>query len=83
MKTPILLSLDRFEGDAPGFAVLVDDDGDSITVPRAFVPHEARPGDVLTFSLEVDQAATQALAKRTREVQDRLSKRDPGGDVAL
>ena len=47
------------------------------------LPSEAKPGDVLTLSLEPDPAATRKLAEETRRVQDKLSERDPGGDIKL
>ena len=83
MKTPIQLSLDRFEGDSHGIAVLIYDEGAILNVPRPFLPAAAKAGDVLTVSFEIDVAATETLAKQTRDVQKRLSARDSGGDVTL
>ncbi len=83
MKTPIQLSLDRFEGDSRGIAVLIDDDGAILNVPRAFLPAAAKAGDVLRVWFEIDVAATETLANQTRDVQRRLSARDSGGDVTL
>lgn len=83
MKTPLQFSLDRFEGDAKDIAVLIDDDGETLNVPRAFLPKGAKAGDVLAVSFEIDAAATETLAKATKDIQARLSRRDPGGDIAL
>jgi Protein of unknown function (DUF3006) len=80
---PTRLSFDRFEGKGKQIAVLVADDGATLNVPRSLLPSGAKPGDVLTLSLELDPGATAKLAKETRSVQDELSKRDPGGDIKL
>jgi len=77
------LSLDRFEGKGKQIAVLLTDDGEILNMPRSLLPPAARPGDVLTLSLEQDAEATRRLAEDTRRVQDELSKRDPGGDIKL
>jgi hypothetical protein len=77
------LSLDRFEGKGNKIAVLVTDDGETLNIPRALLPPSAKPGDVLTLSIEPDPAATARLAAETQRVQDKLAKRDPGGDIKL
>jgi hypothetical protein len=77
------LSLDRFEGEGRRVAVLLTDDGRTLQIPRSLLPPGARPGDVLTLSLDHDAEATRQLAEATRRVQDRLSGRDPGGDIQL
>jgi hypothetical protein len=77
------LSLDRFEGEGKQIAVLVTDDGETLNVPRSLLPPEAGPGAVLTLTLEYDALATRKVAEQTRHVQDRLSGRDPGGDIQL
>jgi hypothetical protein len=79
----VSLSLDRFEGKSKQIAVLVSDDGETVNVPRSLLPPAAKPGDVLTVSLEIDAAATLKLADDTRRIQDKLSERDPGGDIKL
>ncbi len=81
MKTS--LSLDRFEGKAKALAVLVADGGETIHVPRSFLPAGAKPGDVLSLSLEVDREATRELHAKTASLQDELGKTDPGGDLTL
>jgi len=79
----VSLSLDRFEGKAKQIAVLVSEDGETVNIPRSLLPPAAKPGDVLTLALELDAAATRKLADETRRVQDKLSERDPGGDIQL
>ena len=59
------------------------DDGTTVNLPKSLLPPAAKPGDVLTFSLELDAGATAELKAETRSVQDDLSKRDPGGDIKL
>jgi hypothetical protein len=77
------LSLDRFEGKGKQVAVLLTDDGETLNLPRSILPPGVKPGDVLTLTLEHDPAATKQVANETREVQDRLAERDPGGDIKL
>lgn len=75
------LSIDRYEGDE--FGVLVTDDGRQINFPRDLLPKGARPGELLTLSLERDLAGTRKMKAETRSVQSDLKKRDPGGDIRL
>jgi hypothetical protein len=77
------LSLDRFEGKGKQIAVLLTDDGQTLNIPRSFLPPGTKPGDVLTLTLERDAVASEELARETRRVQDKLSERDPGGDIKL
>jgi hypothetical protein len=77
------LSLDRFEGKGKQIAVLVTDEGQTLNVPRSLLPPEAGPGAVLTLTLEYDALATRKVTDETKQVQDRLSRRDPGGDIQL
>jgi Protein of unknown function (DUF3006) len=79
----IRLSLDRFEGKGKLIAVLLTDDGETLNFPRSILPPSAKPGDVLTLTLEHDPVATRQVADETRQVQDRLAERDPGGDIKL
>jgi hypothetical protein len=77
------LSLDRFEGKGKQIAVLLTDNGDTLNVPKAFLPPNTKPGDVLTLTLEHDAQATRDVADQTRQVQDKLSESDAGGDIKL
>jgi hypothetical protein len=77
------LSLDRFEGKGKQIAVLLTDDGDTLNLPKSLLPAGAKPGDVLTLTLERDAAASRQVADETRKVQDKLAERDPGGDIKL
>ncbi len=77
------LSLDRFEGDRKQIAVLVSDDGQTVSMPKSLLPPGTKPGDVLTFTLERDAGASRKVTDETRRVQDKLSGRDPGGDIEL
>jgi hypothetical protein len=79
----IRLSFDRFEGKRKEIAVLLTDSGETLNIPSSLLPADAEPGDVITLSLERDAGATRKLADETRRVQDKLSQRDPGGDVQL
>jgi hypothetical protein len=79
----IRLSLDRFEGKGKQIAVLVTDDGKTLNLPKSILPAGTKPGDVLTLSLERDSAASKQVAEDTRQVQDRLAERDPGGDIKI
>jgi hypothetical protein len=77
---PLRLSLDRIEGD---LAVLAAEDGASVDVPRAWLPADARPGDVLTVAFARDDDATRRLAAETRAIQAELKAADDGGDIKL
>ena len=79
----ISLSIDRFEGDRKQIAVLLADDGTSINFPRGLSPKGSKPRDVLALSIERDTKATKRVADTTKQVQDQLKKRDPGGDIRL
>jgi hypothetical protein len=79
----VRLSLDRFEGKGKRIAVLVTDDGETINLPKSFLPADAQPGDVLALTLERDAAATRQVAEETKRVQEKLSERDPGGNIKL
>jgi len=77
------LSLDRFEGKSKEIAVLVNDEGQTVNLPKSLLPPGTKPGDVLTLTLERDAEASRQVADETRRVQDKLSERDPGGDIKL
>jgi hypothetical protein len=76
------LSIDRFEGEKQ-IAVLLAEDGTAINLPKALLPKGVKAGDILSFSIEKDAAATRRVAAATREVQEELKKTDPGGDLTL
>jgi hypothetical protein len=77
------LSIDRYEGERSEFAVLVTEDGRQINFPRDLLPKGAKPGELLTLTLERDLAGTRKMKAETKQVQDELKKRDPGGDIKL
>ena len=77
------LTIDRFEGDDKSIAVLLTEDGTSVNFPKGLLPRGAKAGDILSFSITRDAAATKDVADKTRQVQDDLKKSDPGGDIKL
>ncbi len=77
------LTIDRFEGDDKQIAVLVAEGLPPVNLPRALLPEGAEAGDVLALTLKVDKAATQAVAKATKALQEELTKDDTGEDIAL
>jgi Protein of unknown function (DUF3006) len=77
------LTIDRFEGDRKQIAVPLAEDGTAINFPMALLPRGVKAGDLLTFQIDRDAAATRKLAEETRKVQDQLKKTDPGGDIRL
>ena len=79
----IQLSVDRFEGEGKLIAVLLTDDGEAISLPRALLPPGVKAGDVLSMTLARDESATRKLAADTRRIQDELKATDPGGDLEL
>ena len=78
MKTT--LSFDRCEGR---FAVLLTDAGEQIDFPKELLPKGAKPGDMLSFSIDVDREATAALKKDAKALQDELRRTDSGEDIKL
>jgi Protein of unknown function (DUF3006) len=83
MSTRLCVSLDRFEGKGKELAVLLTDGGETLNIPRSLLPSGSKPGDVFTLSLQRDAEATRDLADETLRVQDKLTERDPGGDIKL
>jgi hypothetical protein len=80
---PFRVSLDRFEGNRKRTAVLIADDGTPINFPKVLLPKGSKAGDILTVTIERDQAATTELVERTKAVQDQIKKIDTGGDLKL
>lgn len=76
----ISLSFDR---DEDGFAVLLTDDGKQIEFPKAMLPKGAKPGDVLSLTLDIDREATEKLKADTKALQNKLKKTDSGEDINL
>jgi hypothetical protein len=79
----IRLTIDRFEGDDKAIAVLLADDGATINFPRSLLPKGSKAGDILSFTIARDLAATREVAEKTKAIQDDLRKADPGGDIKL
>jgi hypothetical protein len=80
---PISLSFDRLEGSGKEIAVLLTEEGDAIHLPRSLLSDDAKPGDVLTLTLARDAEGSRRLSDATRQLQNKLSQRDPGGDIKL
>ena len=74
------LSFDRYEGH---FAVLLTEEGRQVDFPKELLPKGAKPGDMLSFSIDVDREATDTLKMETRALQDKLRKTDTGEDIKL
>jgi hypothetical protein len=74
------LSFDRWEGK---FAVLLTDEGQPLDFPKELLPKGAKPGDMLSFSIDVDREATDVLKRETQALQDKLRKTDSGEDIKL
>ena len=79
----VRLAVDRFEGPRRQVAVLLTDKGVQVNFPKSLLPRGVKAGDVLSFEINRDVAATRAVADETRKIQDDLKKNDPGGDIAL
>lgn len=73
------VQIDRIEDE---FAVLVHL-GVSFDFPTALLPEGAKEGDTLTFSIQVDDDATEAIRRRIAEKRAWLSRDDDGGDFSL
>ena len=77
-----------------GIAAVEEDGARMRYVPAWLLPAAARAGDVLrvsrrhegassTLSIVVDRQATDQALDRSREQLSRLSRTDPGGDIAI
>jgi citrate lyase alpha subunit len=77
------LTIDRFEGEGQALAVLLTDEGQAINFPRRLLPESVKAGDVLKFEIRPDRAATKKLKRTSRQVEEELDRRDPGGDITL
>lgn len=90
MPADQLFTVDRLEGTS---AMLLDDAGRAVTVPRGRLPRDMREGDVLRVPLfndapdwgraAVDGAETSRRLDEARKQLDELKKQDAGGDVEL
>jgi hypothetical protein len=62
--------IDRFEED---WAVLeYESESKTYNVPRALLPDNAKEGDVLRISLEIDQQETDKRRETIRKLEDEL-----------
>lgn len=68
---PVIITIDRFEGDL----AVIEYGGRTFTLPAILLPKEAREGDVLQVSIEVDLAATEDRRRRIAEKEDRLFRK--------
>jgi hypothetical protein len=71
-----------------GMASLEVDDGNMmITVPHSLLPPDAKHGDILRVTIEIDEAATkQAMSESAAQVKkgrEKSAERDRGGDLKL
>ena len=67
----VIIIVDRFEGDL----AVVEYEGGIFTLPRALLPGEAKEGDVLRITIEVDHSATADRRRRIAEKEDRLFRK--------
>lgn len=75
MSDICLFSVDRIEGDV---AVLVDDDGHSVSIPVSQLPASIRCGDVLCLQdgiYEFDCAETDTRRSLVLSLQDKIRKK--------
>ena len=63
--------IDRFEGDL----AVIEFEGKTFTLPRALLPKEAKEGDVLKMTIEVDHSATADRRRRIAEKEDKLFRK--------
>ena len=68
--------VDRFEGE---LAVLIDDAGQTVDVPRGWLPDGTEEGDVVALVAHDPDDEDDRAADRLQ----RLRARDPGGDLDL
>ncbi len=77
------MSVDRFEGKDKEIAVLVDDDGAILNIPRALLPDDIGAGEVVTVAITRDAQATAEIAEEAQRLAAELKATDPGGDLSL
>lgn len=63
--------IDRFEGDL----AVIEFEDKTFTLPRALLPKEAKEGDVLKMTIEVDHSATADRRRRIAEKEDKLFRK--------
>lgn len=66
------VSLDRIE---EGMAVLITEQGASLSLPAECLPAGAREGDVLDLLIRRNPVETEKLADRVEELRNRLLER--------
>jgi len=71
-ESTFLVSLDRIEEN---LAVLITREGHPFHLPAGCLPEGAGGGDVIRVTLSVDEAETEALAARIRDLQQQLLDR--------
>lgn len=76
-------TIDRFEGRDKERAVLVTEDGETLSMPRSLLPDDCEAGTVVSITIEADAVATASLRDEARSLQKELGRTDPGGDVRL
>lgn len=76
-------NVDRFEGRDKEIAVLVDDEGVTVNIPRALLPDEVGAGEVVTITIARDAEATAQVAAEAEQLAADLKATDPGGDITL
>ncbi|GAW92476.1 DUF3006 domain-containing protein [Calderihabitans maritimus] len=63
-----MLKIDRFEGDM----AVIEYNGKTFDLPRSLLPKEAKEGDVLKLSIEVDKEETEKRRKKIEKLMDDL-----------
>lgn len=91
-ETPHRWTIDRCEGD---LAVVEDERGRMLDLPRWLLPAGAGEGDVVVIAAEpdgegerrltlrLDHGAAVAAREAAESILARLRARDPGGDIEL
>ena len=77
------VTIDRIE-DRVAVLILRDDESVRITLPAGILPAGSREGDILTLTLERDEAMTAAAKERVSSIIDRMRKNQdpfPGGTL--
>lgn len=63
-----MLIVDRFEGDW----AIVEYGDETFNIPKELLPKDAKEGDVLNITIEVDRQATEERAKKISVLMDDL-----------
>jgi len=73
MSKRVRAYLDRIEGKV-AVLFLGEREEDEVHLPKKYLPSGAREGDVLSISIQVDRAATEAARRDAERLLDQMAE---------